>query len=50
MLLGLAAFVDSIAGGGGLISVPAYFAVGFPPHFTLGTNKFSSTCGSLQAP
>lgn len=45
----LAAFVDSIAGGGGLISVPAYFAVGFPPHFTLGTNKFSSTCGSFTS-
>ena len=43
----LAAFVDSIAGGGGLISVPAYFMIGFPPHFTLGTNKFSATCGSL---
>ncbi|MGN9165599.1 sulfite exporter TauE/SafE family protein [Tissierellaceae bacterium HCP3S3_D8] len=45
----LAAFVDAIAGGGGLISVPAYFAIGFPPHFTLGTNKFSSTCSSLTS-
>ena len=45
----LASFVDSIAGGGGLISVPAYFMIGFPPHFTLGTNKFSSTCGSLMS-
>ncbi|HLR21201.1 MAG TPA: TSUP family transporter [Tissierellaceae bacterium] len=43
----LAAFVDAIAGGGGLISVPAYFAIGFPPHLTLGTNKFSSTCGAI---
>lgn len=43
----LSAFVDSIAGGGGMISIPAYFLVGFPPHFTLGTNKFSSTSGSL---
>ncbi|PRR78058.1 hypothetical protein CLLI_19780 [Clostridium liquoris] len=43
----LASFVDSIAGGGGLISLPAYFLVGFPPHFTLGTNKFSATCGSI---
>ncbi|WP_343216131.1 sulfite exporter TauE/SafE family protein [Clostridium mobile] len=43
----LSAFVDSIAGGGGLISVPAYFMVGFPTHYTLGTNKFSATCGSL---
>lgn len=45
----IAAFVDSIAGGGGLISVPAYFIVGFPPHFTLGTNKFSATGGSLTS-
>lgn len=45
----LSAFVDSIAGGGGLISVPAYFMVGFPTHFTLGTNKFSSTSGSLMS-
>ncbi|WP_034869158.1 TSUP family transporter [Clostridium lundense] len=43
----LAAFIDSIAGGGGLISLPAYFLVGFPPHYTLGTNKFSATCGSI---
>lgn len=43
----IAAFVDSIAGGGGLISVPAYILAGFTPHFVLGTNKFSATCGSL---
>ena len=43
----LSAFVDAIAGGGGMISLPAYFAVGFPTHFTLGTNKFSATCGSI---
>ena len=45
----LAAFVDAIAGGGGLISVPGYFAIGFPPHFTLGTNKFSSSFGSITS-
>lgn len=45
----LSAFVDAIAGGGGLISVPAYFIIGFPPHFTLGTNKFSSSFGSLTS-
>ncbi|HEY4543834.1 MAG TPA: TSUP family transporter [Tissierellaceae bacterium] len=41
------AFIDSIAGGGGMISIPAYFIVGFPAHYTLGTNKFSATSGSL---
>ena len=30
-LLFLAGFVDSIAGGGGLISLPAYFLAGLPP-------------------
>lgn len=45
----LAGFVDSIAGGGGLISLPAYYAAGIPPHMALGTNKFSSTCGTAVA-
>ena len=38
----IAAVVDAISGGGGLISLPAYFAVGFPPHIALGTNKLSA--------
>lgn len=36
------AFVDAIAGGGGIITVPAYIFTGMPIHFALGTNKFSS--------
>ena len=44
-----AGFVDSIAGGGGLISIPAYMISGIPGHFVLGTNKFSSTFGTLFA-
>lgn len=43
----LAGFIDSIAGGGGLISVPAYLAAGIPPHHALANNKFSSTWGTL---
>lgn len=46
-LIFLAGFVDAIAGGGGLLSVPAYMATGLPPHFVLGNNKFSSTFGTL---
>lgn len=42
----LAGFVDSIAGGGGLISLPAYFFVGLPPHMAIGCNKFSAACGT----
>ena len=42
----LAGFVDSAAGGGGLISLPAYLFVGLPPHTAIGCNKFSSACGT----
>ncbi len=45
----IAAFVDSIAGGGGLISLPAFLLAGVPPHFALGTNKFASTAASLTS-
>ncbi|MBU5592713.1 TSUP family transporter [Clostridium sp. MSJ-4] len=45
----LASFVDSIAGGGGLISVPAFFIAGFPVHYALGTNKFAATTGSFTS-
>ena len=45
----LAAVIDAISGGGGLISLPAYFAVGFPPHIALGTNKVSSTLSTIAS-
>ena len=48
-LLFLAGFVDSIAGGGGLISLPAYIFAGLPMHLAIGTNKLSSTCGTSLA-
>jgi uncharacterized membrane protein YfcA len=48
-LIFLAGFVDSIAGGGGLISIPAYLAAGIPMHYALGTNKCSATIGALTA-
>lgn len=44
-----AGFVDSIAGGGGLISTPAMLVCGLPPHLALGTGKFASTLGSLTS-
>lgn len=44
-----AGLVDSIAGGGGLITVPSFLAVGIPPHLALGTNKLQSTFGALTA-
>ena len=42
-----AGFIDSIAGGGGLITVPAYLLAGLPPSMVLGTNKFVSSVGTL---
>lgn len=45
----LAAVVDSISGGGGLISLPAYTMAGLNFDFASGNNKFSSTFGTLVA-
>lgn len=42
-------FVDSIAGGGGLITLPALLSIGIPPHIALGTNKLAATFGSFNA-
>lgn len=44
-----AGFIDAIAGGGGLISVPALLWAGLPPQMALGTNKFQSSWGTLIA-
>ena len=46
-LVGIAGFVDSIAGGGGLISLPAYLLTGLPVHACIATNKLSSPMGTL---
>lgn len=45
-LVMLAGFVDAIAGGGGLISLPAYMIAGVPIHMSIGTNKLSSAMGT----
>ncbi len=45
----LAGFVDSIAGGGGLIAVPALLLAGFSPVESLGTNKLQGLFGSGSA-
>ena len=42
----LASFMDAIAGGGGIISVPTYLLAGVPMHMALGTNKVSSGIGT----
>lgn len=42
----LASFMDALAGGGGIISVPTYLLAGVPVHVALGTNKLSSGIGT----
>jgi len=42
-------FIDAVAGGGGLIMVPALLYSGLPPHVVLGTNKVQSMCGTAMA-
>lgn len=44
----IGAFIDSVAGGGGLITLPAYLASGLPPHIALGTNKLSSFFSGVE--
>ncbi|WP_343213156.1 TSUP family transporter [Fusibacter paucivorans] len=44
-----AALVDSMVGGGGLISLPALIATGIPTHLALGTNKLASSTGALNS-
>lgn len=44
-----AGLVDSIAGGGGLITIPVLLSLGIPPQIALGTNKFQASFGSFTA-
>lgn len=46
-LVFLAGFVDAVAGGGGLISLPAYIFAGVPIHNAVATNKLSSAAGTV---
>ena len=45
----LAGLVDAVAGGGGLISLPAYLIAGLPVHNAIATNKMSSSMGTTIA-
>ena len=48
-LIFLGGFVDSVAGGGGLITLPAYLMAGVPVHFAAGTNKVVNGIGTAAA-
>lgn len=45
----IAGFMDTLAGGGGLITIPALVASGIPPLAALGTNKLQSSFGSATS-
>ncbi len=45
-LVFLAGFLDAIAGGGALISIPAYLIAGIPVHAAIATNKLSASFGA----
>lgn len=45
----VAGFVDSIAGGGGLITLPVLLSFGTDPRYALGTNKLQASFGSGSA-
>lgn len=49
VMIYFASFVDCIAGGGGLITIPAYLAAGVPPNLILGTNKIVMMTGTFTA-
>ncbi len=48
-LVGLGGFVDASAGGGGLITLPAYAITGLPMHTIFAANKFSASCGATTS-
>lgn len=45
----LAGAIDAVAGGGGLITIPALLAAGIPPVAAIGTNKLQSSFGTAGA-
>ena len=45
----VAGFIDAVAGGGGMLTVPALLSLGLPPHIALGTNKVAASFASSTA-
>ncbi len=48
-LVFFAGFIDAVAGGGGVISLPAYLIAGLPAHFAAGTNKMANGIGTAMS-
>ncbi len=49
IIFAVAGFMDAIAGGGGLITLPSLMLLNIPPHVVLGTNKFACSLGCFTA-
>lgn len=45
----IAGFIDAVAGGGGMLTIPALLSIGLPPHIALGTNKLAASFASSTA-
>jgi hypothetical protein len=45
----LAGWIDAIAGGGGMVTIPLLLSIGVPPQMVLGTNKLQASFGSYTA-
>ena len=48
-LVFIAGYIDAVAGGGGLVSLPAYMLTGIPVHQCVATNKMSAFMGTSVA-
>ena len=48
-LVFLGGLIDAVAGGGGLVTLPAYLLAGLPPHLASGTNKCGNAFGTFLA-
>ena len=48
-IAGIAGFIDAVAGGGGVITLPAYMFAGIPPHNAYAINKLAAVTGSVTA-
>ena len=46
-LVFLGGIIDAVAGGGGLITLPAYLLAGLPAHLASGTNKCGNAFGTF---
>ena len=44
-----AGIIDSVCGGGGLLTIPALITAGVPVHYVAGTNQWSALAGNITS-